>query len=96
VRFVDYGVIRFVCLALAVNHDVIAVAHNIAVTNKGAPFSLYGEASNAQRNISVHISKVMSCERVKHSDTGAVCTSEGNKRSTRYAFIARTENVSSC
>jgi len=94
VRFVDYGVICFVCLAVAVNDGVIAVAQNITGTNKGVPFSVYGEASNAERNISVHISEVM-CERIKHSDTGAVCTSERNKRSTCCALISRTENVSS-
>lgn len=94
-RFVDYEMICFVCLAVAVNDDVIAIAQNIAGTNKGVPFSVYGGASNAQRNISVHISEVMSCESVKHSDTGAVCTSEDNKRSTRCALISRTENGSS-
>ena len=33
-RFVDYGMICFVCLAVAFNDDVIAVAQNIAGTNK--------------------------------------------------------------
>jgi len=95
VRFVDYGMMCFVCLAVAVNNDVIAAAQNIAGTNKGVPFSVHGEASNARLYISVHISVIMSCERIKHSDTGAVCTSKGKKRSTRCALITRTGNVSS-
>jgi hypothetical protein len=94
VCFVDYCMACFVCLSVAINGDR-AAARKVAATNEGAPFIVHGEASNAQRNTSVHISEVRSCERVKHADACAVSTSEGNKRSTRCALISRTENLSS-
>jgi hypothetical protein len=74
VRFVDYCMACFVCPAVDINNGLIAVSHKAAVTNKGVSFIVYGEANSAQRNISAHISEVMSCERVKHADTCAVCT----------------------